>query len=86
MSKVTKNILEYTVVFEPAEEGGYIASVPAIPGCRTEGDTFEKTVTNVKDAIKGCVEVLKEEGLEVPTEMPEVVISKVAVPDLFLAA
>jgi hypothetical protein len=33
---------EYTVIFEPAEEGGYVVTVPALPGLHTEGDTFEE--------------------------------------------
>lgn len=86
MKSLTKNILEYTVVFEPAEEGGYIASVPAIPGCRTQGETFEEAVTNVKDAIVGCLEVLKVEGQEIPQEVKETVITKVTVSNPFLSA
>ncbi|HXQ20376.1 MAG TPA: type II toxin-antitoxin system HicB family antitoxin [Candidatus Acidoferrales bacterium] len=35
---------EYTVVFEPAEEGGYVVTVPALPGLHTEGGTFEEGV------------------------------------------
>lgn len=78
-SKKTEKILEYTVIFEPVEEGGYIASVPSIPGCMTQGETFEETVRNIKDAIKGCVEVLKEEGEITPIENPHVIISKVSI-------
>ncbi|OGM59700.1 antitoxin HicB [Candidatus Woesebacteria bacterium RIFCSPLOWO2_01_FULL_39_10] len=86
MKNITKNILEYTVIFEPAEEGGYTVNVPAIPGCRTQGDTFEEAVANVKDAIIGCLEVLKEEGLEIPQEEPETVIVKVSVSNPTLTA
>ena len=60
MKNLTKKILEYTAIFEPAEEGGYIVSVPAISGCVTQGETFEDAVKNAKDAIKGCLEVLKK--------------------------
>lgn len=84
--KLTKNILEYTVIFEPAEEGGYVVNVPTIPGCRTEGDTFEEAVARAKDAITGCLEVLKEEGLEIPTEEKETVITKIAVSSPIFAA
>ncbi|EKD78704.1 MAG: hypothetical protein ACD_41C00291G0002, partial [uncultured bacterium] len=38
--------LSYTVLFEQAEEGGYIAFVPALPGCMTQGETFEETKNN----------------------------------------
>ena len=50
-----KKILKYTAIFEPAEEGGYIVTVPALPGCVSQGDTFEKATTMIKDAIQGCL-------------------------------
>lgn len=40
--KISQKILKYTAIFEPAEEGGYVVSVPALPGCATQGETFEK--------------------------------------------
>jgi antitoxin HicB len=67
------------VVFEPAEEGGYVAVVPALPGCLTQGDTFEEAVAMVKDAIVGYLAVLKDEGGTIPQESKEVVITKVTV-------
>lgn len=76
--KVIK-ILKYTAVFEPAEEGGYVVTVPALPGCITEGDTFEEAVEMVKDAIEGYLSVLKDEGEEIPRETEDIVVTKVAV-------
>lgn len=58
----------YTVVFEPASEGGYIASVPALPGLVTEGDTLEEARAMAKDAIKGYLESLIKHGEEIPIE------------------
>ena len=55
-------VLKYTVVFEPAEEGGYVASVPALSGCMSQGETFEEAVRMIKDAISGYLAVLKEKG------------------------
>ena len=72
-------ILEYTVIFEPAEEGGYVVSVPILPGCTTQGETFEEATENIRDAIRGYLEVLKEEGESIPQEMKEVVITKVTI-------
>jgi predicted RNase H-like HicB family nuclease len=43
-----------------AEEGGYWAEVPALPGCITEGDTWEELMANLKDAIEGWLEVANE--------------------------
>ena len=52
----------YTVIFEPAEEGGYIARVPALDGCVTQGETLEEAMDMAKDVIEGYLAVLKEEG------------------------
>ena len=40
-----------------ADEGGYWAEVPAIPGCATQGDTFEELMKNVHEAVEGCLSV-----------------------------
>lgn len=77
--KVVK-VLRYTAVFEPAEEGGYVVNVPALPGCITEGDTFEEAVAMTKDAIGGYLSVLKEEGQKVPTETEDVIVTRVTIP------
>jgi len=45
------------VIVHQAEEGGYWAEVPALPGCITEGDTLEELESNLKDAIKGWSKV-----------------------------
>lgn len=55
--KISQKILSYTVIFEPAEEGGFVATVPALAGCATQGDTFEEAIEMVKDAIQGYIEV-----------------------------
>jgi len=39
-------------VFEPAEEGGFTVYVPLLPGCISEGDTFEEAVENIKEAVE----------------------------------
>lgn len=78
-AKISKEILKYTAIFEPAEEGGYVVSVPALPGCVTEGDTFEEAVYMIKDAVKGYLTVLKKEGLEIPKETEDVVVTKVSI-------
>ncbi len=73
-------ILTYTVIFEKAPEGGYVALVPALPGCMTQGETFEQAQERVKDAIQGYIEVLREDGEEVPVEQGEHIAATVAVP------
>ena len=64
----------YTAVFEPAEEGGYVVTVPALPGIVTEGDTLEEARIMVADAVKGYLEVLREDGKPIPIEGPEGII------------
>ena len=49
--------MKIRAIIHPAEEGGYWAEVPALPGCITEGDTIEEVMANLKDAIKGWLEV-----------------------------
>lgn len=83
VKKLSQKILEYTVIFEPAEEGGYVASVPALPGCVTQGETFEEAVAMIKDAMEGYLEVLKEEKQDIPQEKTDVVITKVSVNNPF---
>jgi predicted RNase H-like HicB family nuclease len=45
------------VVIHEAEEGGFWAEVPAIPGCATQGDTFEDLLENIYEAVEGCLTV-----------------------------
>ena len=49
--------MKIKVVVHEAEEGGYWAEVPAIPGCATEGDTLEELLKNVQEAIEACLSV-----------------------------
>ena len=79
MKQVTQNVLEYTAIFEPAKEGGYVVSVPSLPGCSTQGETFEEAVKNIKDAIKGYIAVLKEEHETIPREKQNMIITKVTI-------
>jgi predicted RNase H-like HicB family nuclease len=47
--------MNYNVNIHLAEEGGYWAEVPNIPGCATQGDTFEELLHNIFEAIEGCL-------------------------------
>jgi predicted RNase H-like HicB family nuclease len=49
--------LKIKVVVHEAEEGGYWAEVPAIPGCATQGDTMDELLQNLREAIEGCLSV-----------------------------
>ncbi len=56
----------FSVVLEPDADGGYTAIVPALPGVVTEGETIAESLANVQDAIRLCIEDLREQGLEIP--------------------
>ena len=58
----------YTVFFEPALEGGYIVTVPALPGLVTEGDTLDEAREMARDAIRAYLESLIKDGEPIPEE------------------
>jgi predicted RNase H-like HicB family nuclease len=55
---------KYTVVVHEDPEGGYWGEVPALPGCYSQGDTIDELKENIREAIVGVLEVLKEQGQE----------------------
>ena len=59
----------YTVIYEPQPEGGYTVSVPALPGCVTEGDTIAQARSMAEDAIRGYCESLLADGLPLPIDV-----------------
>jgi len=54
-------MFEFDVVIVEDERGGYIAFVPTLPGCHTQGDTIDELLRNVKEAIELYIETLTEE-------------------------
>lgn len=60
--------MEYTVLVYKAEEGGYWAEVPALPGCYSQGETVEETMKNIKEAVEAHILALREEEEKVPSE------------------
>jgi len=59
----------YTLLLEPdTEAGGYTVTVPALPGCITEGDTREEALAMARDAIRLYLDVLQQDGEEIPEE------------------
>ncbi len=72
---------QYTIILQPdIEEGGYTVTVPALPGCVTQGETLEEAIAMAKDAIRLHVETLKAYGEAVPEERehPQAIIINVA--------
>ena len=58
--------MKLKVVIHQAEEGGFWAEVPAIPGCATQGDTFEELLQNIYEAVEGCLSV-EDEDIQLDT-------------------
>lgn len=69
---------EYTVVCEPNDdEAGYTATVPALPGCLSTGDTVDEALENIRDAIELWISMAHKSGQAVPDDFT--VVSKVKV-------
>lgn len=63
------NELAYAVLVEPlpaSDGGGYLASVPDLPGCMSDGETPEEAIAQVRDAIACWIEAAKAMGREIP--------------------
>lgn len=60
--------MRYTVVLEQEPDGGFVASVPALPGCVSQGDTRAEAMSNIREAIELYVEDCVANGDPVPTE------------------
>ncbi len=69
----------YTVVLAPDPNlGGYYATVPAMPGAVSQGETREETLANVRDAMEGSLEAAHEQGFDALEETPELVTADIA--------
>lgn len=70
--------MDYIVLIHQAEEGGFWAEIPALPGCYSQGETIEETMRTIKEAIEAHIAALKEDKQEIPPE-EEFVIGRVKV-------
>jgi len=71
----------YTIILEPDfDEGGYTVTVPALPGCITQGETVEQCIERAREAIEGYIETLIMDGMTIPeeTERPQMITISVA--------
>ena len=59
------------VIIYPGEDGYWVAECPSLPGCISQGETKQKAIANIKEAIEGYVLTLEEDGLPVPDEQLE---------------
>ena len=66
--------MKFTVILEPQKDGGFTVSVPALPGCISEGENREEALKNIKEAIELYLEVLKEDVKPIPQDVGEEVL------------
>lgn len=69
----------YSVILEPAEEGGFLVHVPALPEICTEGETEEEALAMAKDAIELVIGSRLERGETVPSEIQQPIMRQVTV-------
>jgi predicted RNase H-like HicB family nuclease len=69
--------MRLTVVLIPEAEGGYSVICPAIPGCASQGETLDKALASVKEAIQLCLAVRAEDSIPLPNETPELIARQI---------
>ena len=70
MKKIKTTTYQFPVVIEKDEDGFFVADCPDLVGCHTQGKTLEEAITNIRDAIKLHLKILKEEKQEIPRVHP----------------
>lgn len=70
--------MRYAVVLEQGENGWIIASVPALPGCHSQGKTRDEALRNIQEAVRGYLAVLAEDGEVIPSPDLDAVMIEVA--------
>ena len=73
-----KKVYQFTAIFEKNKDGGYTVTVPSLPGCISEGDTFDEALKNIKEAITLYLEVMKKDKEKIKEE-EEIIITPVKV-------
>jgi predicted RNase H-like HicB family nuclease len=71
---------QYTIFLHPErEEGGFSVEVPALPGCRTQGDTLEEAIANAREAIQAWIASAQAHGEPIPVETthPQAIVIEV---------
>ena len=68
MKNRKNTVLSFTVLYKKVPEGGYVISVPVLPGCHTQGETIEEAEHNIKEAIELYLESITEHKEKLPRE------------------
>lgn len=60
--------MQYTVILQQEADGGYVATVPSMPGCVSQGDSRDESLANIREAIEVYLEDCREAGDPLPCE------------------
>jgi len=61
--------MRFTVVYEQESDGGYVVTVPVLPGCVSQGDNREEAANNIREAIQAYIEALEKAGEAIPVDV-----------------
>ena len=79
-NRISQKVYNYTAVFEPDQKaGGYTVTVPSLPGCISEGDSFEEALKNIKEATSLYLEVMKENKTKIFQENLNIIVTPIQV-------
>jgi len=70
----TEDAMRYRVLIQQDEDGMYVAEVPSLPGCISQGETREEAVAHVREAIAAYLESLQERGEPIPPPITEEIV------------
>ena len=75
----TFQVIRGGIVFQlqPEPEGGYTVTVPSLPGCISYGETFEKAMEMIKEAMAGWLDVAKKEGVPIPEQFESIEVATI---------
>ena len=72
--------MRQVIIYPDREDGGWVAEVPSLPGCVSQGETREEALRNVRDAIDGWIAVAIEHGDPVPDDSLDAQLCVIEVP------
>jgi len=69
-------VIKNGIVFElePEDDSGFTITVPSLPGCISYGKTIDEALEKIKDAMKGWIEIAKEENIDIPEDIEKAVL------------
>jgi predicted RNase H-like HicB family nuclease len=68
-----EDLIMRNVIIYPGEDGYFVAEVPSLPGCISQGKTRDEAIANIREAIEGYIKALEQDNIAVPEEHSEVV-------------